>query len=174
MMCKWYQLHGKLIKWLSYSTCMEYCYSPVNVWNDSIFPKSVELLINIFWRSNICTIANLTNRNKWFHTFIQNSLFYRLSHNAIQIWMLTGLCEELLSIYCSLNWYQTLYILNHFLMCWVIDADILFIQRLAPNYSSYPVMDLHITRGVIISIKTCLSCNITRFEKKRHALTICT
>ena len=74
----------------------EHCYFSVNVCNNSIFSKSVELLINIFWRSNICTIANLTNRNKWFHTFIQNSLFYRLSHNAIQIWMLTGLCEELL------------------------------------------------------------------------------
>ena len=77
-------------------TRMEHCYFSVNVCNNSIFLKSVELLINIFWRSNICTIANSTNRNKWFHTFIQNSLFYRLSHNAIQIWMLTGLCEELL------------------------------------------------------------------------------
>ena len=77
----------------------------VTVCNNSIFSKSVELLINIFWRSNICTIANLTNRNKWFHTFIQNSLFYRFSYNAIQIWVLTGLCEELLlldSLYLKL------------------------------------------------------------------------
>ena len=88
--------HVQIILRILYSTWMKFCYFSVNVWNDGIFPKSVQLLINIFWRSNICTIANLTNRNKWFHTFIQNSLFYRLSHNAIQIWMLTGLCEELL------------------------------------------------------------------------------
>ena len=92
----YYHMQIIFVEWFLYSIWMEHCYFSANVWNNSIFSKSVELLINIFWRSNICTIANLTNRNKWFHTFIQNSLFYRLSHNAIQIWMLTGLCEELL------------------------------------------------------------------------------
>ena len=154
---------------------MEHCYFSVNICNNSIFSKSVELLINIFEdqifvRLQIWRIAtNDFTRSYKTHCFTV-WVIMQYKYGCWQVCVKN--CYY--SIYCSLNWYQTWYILNHLLMCWVIDADILFIQRIAPNYSSYPVMDLHITRGVIISIKTCLSCNITRFEKKRHALTICT